>query len=247
MIRYKGIGTEKVEAMLHGIFPAIRVLRADADSTRHKGSLEQIFHAFRTGKADVLVGTQMIAKGHHFPEVTLVGVLNCDGTLNIPDFRAQESVFQLVTQVAGRAGRGIVPGEVILQTSVPEHPVIQAAARQDYDAFFKDEVEIRQTFLYPPYAHILKFVFHAEDKEKVLEATHSLAEFLQKQLPPQFICHAALPCGHTKINDKWRFQCLVRGPSVLAVTAAVEQLDKKAKLPTGVHRFCDVDPTSTFF
>lgn len=247
MIKYQGIGTEKIESMLRGIFPGTRVIRADADSTRHKGSLEKILHEFRTGKADVMVGTQMIAKGLHFPEVTLVGVLNCDASLNIPDFRAQESVFQLITQVAGRAGRGLCPGEVVLQTGLPEHPTIIAASRQDYLSFFTDETAIRKTFHFPPYTHIIKFMFHGVDENAVLSAATSWGEALQKHLPSHFICHPALPCGHAKINDRWRYQCLVRGPSVITVTALTEQLDRTFKLPPGVQRFCDVDPTSTFF
>jgi primosomal protein N' (replication factor Y) len=247
MIKYQGVGTEKIEAMLRGIFPGIRLLRADADSARHKGALEKLLNDFRTGKADVMVGTQMIAKGLHFPEVTLVGILNCDASLQIPDFRSQESIFQLITQVAGRAGRGRVRGEVVLQTSLPDHPTIQAASRQDYNSFFRDELEIRKTFNFPPFTHIVKFVFHGPDEQSVRAAAALWAEELQRRLPAQFLCHPALPCGHAKINDRWRYQCLVRGPSVSAITSAIEHIDQKKKLPSGVQRFCDVDPITTFF
>ena len=245
MIKYTGVGTEKIEAMLRGIFPGIRLLRADADSARHKGSLEKLLNDFRTGKADVMIGTQMIAKGLHFPEVTLVGVLNCDAGLQIPDFRSQESIFQLITQVAGRAGRGHVQGEVVLQTSLPDHPTILAASRQDYISFFHDELEIRKTFGFPPFTHIVKFVFQGPDEASVRAAAASWAEAIVRRLPSQFLCHPALPCGHAKINDRWRYQCLVRGPSATAITSIIEQIDQK--LPAGVQRFCDVDPTTTFF
>ncbi len=247
MMKFTGVGTEKVEAMLHGIFPHLRSLRADADSTRHKGSLEKILTDFRTGKADILIGTQMIAKGLHFPEVTLVGILNCDASLHIPDFRAQESVFQLIMQVAGRAGRGLSPGEVILQTSLPENETIQKASKQDYAAFFDTEVALRKLFLFPPYTHIVKFVFQGEDARQVEAVATQHANHFQKLLSSQFSCHPALPCGHAKIQDKWRFQVLVRGPSVTAVTALIEQIDKSAPISSGVQRFCDVNPTSTFF
>lgn len=247
MIKYRGVGTEKIESMLRGIFPGTRVLRADADSTRHKGSLEKILRDFRTGKADVLIGTQMIAKGLHFEEVTLVGVLNCDASLHIPDFRAQESVFQLITQVAGRAGRGLAQGEVVLQTALPDHPTIQTAAQQNYLAFYEEESAIRKLFHFPPYTHIIKFIFHGLDEKAVQVAAAAWAEALQRHLPSHFICHPALPCGHPKINDRWRYQCLVRGPSVLTVTGLAEQLDKEWRLPSGVQRMCDVDPISTFF
>jgi primosomal protein N' (replication factor Y) len=247
MIKYQGVGTEKIEAMLRGIFPGIRLLRADADTARHKGALEKLLNDFRTGKADVMVGTQMIAKGLHFPEVTLVGILNCDASLQIPDFRSQESIFQLITQVAGRAGRGRVQGEVVLQTSLPDHPTILTASRQDYHSFFRDELEIRKTFNFPPFTHIVKFVFHGPDERSVQAAATSWAAELQKRLPAQFLCHPALPCGHAKINDRWRYQCLIRGPSVSAITAIVEQIDQKHRSPPGVQRFCDVDPVATFF
>ena len=140
IIKYQGVGTEKVEAMLSGIFPDIKTLRIDADSTRHKGSLEMLLQEFRSATADVLIGTQIIANGLHFPEVTLVGVLNADSALNIPDFRAQEQVFQLVTQVSGRAGRGITAGEVIVQTLLPEHSTIINAIKQDYETFYYEEI-----------------------------------------------------------------------------------------------------------
>jgi primosomal protein N' (replication factor Y) len=247
MLKYRGVGTEKVEAMLRGIFPGIRVLRTDADTTRHKGSLEQLLHEFRTGKADVMIGTQMIAKGLHFPEVTLVGILNCDASLNIPDFRAQESVFQLITQVAGRAGRGHARGEVVLQTSLPEHSTIRWASQQDYLSFYHEESAIRKTFLFPPFSHIVKYIFQGPVEVSVKEAAEAWGDALQKHLSSHFICHPPLPCGHARINDRWRYQCLVRGPSVTAVAALTEQLDRQIKLPPGVQRFCDVDPVSTFF
>lgn len=247
LMRYGGIGTEKVEAALYKIFGDVRILRADADSTRHKGSLEKILNDFRTGKADILVGTQMIAKGLHFPEVTLVGVLNCDTTLNIPDFRAQEYVFQLITQVAGRSGRGITKGEVILQTALPNHSTILTASRQDYLSFYEEEVAIRKTFFFPPYTHLIKFVFSGENHAIVQQYAVTWAEALQKELPSSFICHPALPCGHPKVNDRWRYQCLIRGPSVSCVTAIAEKLGRTMRCPSAVSCFCDVDPTSTFF
>ncbi len=247
MICYRGIGTEKVEAALHVIFPEVRTLRADADTTRHKGALERILHAFRTGKADVMVGTQMMAKGLHFPEVTLVGVLNSDASLNIPDFRAQETVFQLITQVAGRAGRGISPGEVVLQTCLPDHPTIQTASKQDYEAYFAEEIALRRMFGFPPFSHMVKFVFSGPVLEEVQAAAGAWNQAFIAQLPSQFTCHPPLPCGHPKLKDHWRYQLLIRGPSVMGITSIAETLDKKIKLPPSVHRFCDVDPMSTFF
>lgn len=246
VIKYQGTGTEKVEAMLHGIFPGIRTVRVDADSTRHKGSLEKLLSEFRSGKADVLIGTQMVAKGLHFPQVTLVGVLNCDGSLNIPDFRAQESVFQLITQVAGRAGRGVNPGEVIIQTALPEHSTIQQAAKQDFLSFYEDEIAIRKAFNFPPFCKIVKFLFTAKDEARLLEFASSFRELLLKQLPENFVCHPVVPSGHAKVKDLFRYQFLVRGPSISAVAMAIELADKELIAPSSISRFIDVDPTHTF-
>src|SRR5262249_20425773 len=132
-LKFKGAGTEMVERSLHAFLPNVRTLRLDADTTRHKGSHELLFKQFRAGKADVLIGTQMIAKGLHFPQVTLVGILHADASLQIPDFRASEHVFQLLTQVAGRSGRGALSGEVIIQTHLPDHAVIELAKEQNYE------------------------------------------------------------------------------------------------------------------
>ena len=160
-LKNKGAGTEQVERALHAIFPDVRTLRLDADTTRHKGSHNLLFKQFRSGKADILIGTQMIAKGLHFPSVTLVGVLNADGSLNIPDFRAAENTFQLIVQVSGRSGRGALPGEVIIQTSLIDHEIIQLAAEQNYPGFYDQEIGVRKLFEYPPFTHLSNSPFSA--------------------------------------------------------------------------------------
>ena len=246
VIKYQGVGTEKVQAMLHGIFPGIRTIRVDADSTRHKGSLEKHLHDFRSGKADVLIGTQMVAKGLHFPQVTLVGVLNGDASMNMPDFRAQESVFQLITQVAGRAGRGASPGEVIIQTILPEHSTIQLAAAQDFPRFYEEEIQVRKVFGFPPYCKVVKFLFSAKVESRVQQFAERYREELASFLPDTFCCHPLVPSGHAKIKDLYRFQFLVRGPTITAVVHAIELLEKKLPLPSSILRYIDVDPTSTF-
>ncbi|NGX46067.1 MAG: Primosomal protein N', partial [Chlamydiae bacterium] len=159
--KFKGAGTEMIERSLHALLPSVRTLRLDADTTKQKGSHEAIFKEFRSGKADILIGTQMVAKGLHFPQVTLVGVINTDGSLNIPDFRASENVFQLLTQVAGRAGRSELPGEVIIQTHLPDHPIIGLASEGNYDDFYKEEIETRILFNFPPHTHLIKCTFAA--------------------------------------------------------------------------------------
>lgn len=246
VIKYQGVGTEKVQAMLHGIFPGIRTIRVDADSTRHKGSLEKLLHDFRSGKADVLIGTQMVAKGLHFPQVTLVGVLNGDASMNMPDFRAQESVFQLITQVAGRAGRGHSPGEVIIQTVLPEHSTIQLAAAQDFPSFYEEEIAVRKAFGFPPYCKVVKFLFSAKEETRVSEFAIQYHEKLCNLLPATFCCHPVVPSGHAKIKDHYRFQFLVRGPTITAVVHAIELVEKELPLPSSILRFIDVDPSTTF-
>ncbi len=247
VLQYRGVGTEKIEAALHAIFPNISTLRIDADTTKHKGTLEKLISDFRSGKADVMIGTQMIAKGLHFPDVSLVGVLNCDTALNIPDYRSQEQVFQLITQVAGRSGRGFSQGEVILQTTVPENSTINAAKEQDYFAFYEEEIAIRKAFNYPPFTRFTKFLFSGPSEQVVSHTATQWAEELKKILPESCFCHEAQPCGHPKIQDRYRYQVLVRSSSSLIVSKAAIHLMAKIPLPAHVMRFIDVDAISTFF
>lgn len=189
----------------------------------------------------------MIAKGLHFPEVTLVGVLNCDGALQIPDFRAQETVFQLIVQVAGRSGRGVEKGEVILQTALPANPLLHMAARQDYQAFQKEELAIRHMFQFPPYTHIVKLICCSKEEQKAKTALHEWMNELQKHMPSNYICHPPTEAGHAKIKDVFRFQSLIRGPSARAITLALEEAEHALVFPSSILRLVDVDPLSTFF
>lgn len=241
--KFRGAGTELVERSLHAIFPEIRTLRLDADTTRHKGSHDKLFKQFRAGKADVLIGTQMIAKGLHFPSVTLVGILNPDMALHIPDFRAAEHVFQLMTQVAGRSGRSHLKGEVILQTTLPDHALFNHAARLDYPAFYADEIEARQAFGYPPFCHLVKLVFTGEDASAIQTYAQKLRSQLVQKLPATFELHPIIPCGYAKIKNQFRFQCLIKGDSTRPVT----ELLKKEVPPKPIRLLIDVDPLSTYF
>lgn len=247
MMQFKGLGTEKVEAVLHAIFPDLRIVRADADTTKHKGSLEKILHSFRSGKADLLLGTQMIAKGLHFPEVTLVGVLSCDGAMQIPDFRAQEMAFQLMVQVAGRAGRGLEKGEVVLQTSLPTHPVIHHAAQQDFDTFHREELEIRKIFDFPPYTHMVKLTCLSQEMKAAEEALHLWLTEIQQHLPSNYVCHPPAEAGHAKVKDVFRYQALIRGPHARVMTQALEKAESELSFAKNIYRLVDVDPLSTFF
>lgn len=181
-IRYFGSGTQKVEEELHRLFPNVNTIRMDVDTTRKRDAHHQLLSAFREGKAQALIGTQMIAKGLDFPKVTLVGVVAADLTLNLPDYRAQERTFQLITQVAGRAGRGQDPGEVVIQTYKPEHPCIIAAAAQDYRAFFTQEFERRRTGLYPPFTVIARLLVESERADEAQALCHRLYDTMEEFL-----------------------------------------------------------------
>lgn len=245
LIKYRGVGTEKIENTLHAILPGLKTVRVDADTTKHKGSLELLLKEFRSGKADVLIGTQMIAKGHHFPEVTLVGVLNADLSLNLPDFRAQEQVFQLITQVAGRAGRGSMPGEVVVQTLVPTHSTILHASKQDFLGFYNEELSTRQAFAFPPFTRIIKFTLSGANEELVLHCAEKLASALIQRLPPEFITQPPIASGHAKVKDTFFFHFFIRGPATAPIRAAF--LTLAPIFPPAVHLHVDVDPSSTYF
>lgn len=243
-MKFKGAGTEMVERALHAVFPDVRTLRLDADTTRHKGSHELLFKQFRAGKADVLIGTQMIAKGLHFPSVTLVGVLNADGSLQIPDFRASETVFQLLIQVAGRSGRGALSGEVIIQTHLTDHSVFTLAKEQDYEKFYTQEVGMRELFHYPPFTHLVKFTCIGKEETQVQKCTSLWRDYLVRELPGTFEILPVVPCGHAKVKDDFRFQFLIKAEKIgqlLTLLQATPPTDKEVRF------FIDVDPLSTFF
>ena len=244
-MKYKGVGTEQIERSLHAIFPEVRTLRMDADTTRHKGSHQKILKDFGTGKADVLIGTQMIAKGLHFPDVTLVGVLNTDTQLNIPDFKASETVFQIITQVAGRAGRGILSGEVIIQTFLPENNVLQLAAKQDFDSFFEEEIEIRRLFSYSPFTNLVKIAFVGDDEKKTLENAINFHDNLKKQLTEHYLLLPVLPAGHAKVKDQYRFQFFLKGKSIYEINHAIAKVKKELKITCKI--LVDINPLSTYF
>ncbi len=236
-LQFKGFGTEHVERSLHALFPEVRTLRMDRDTTQKKHSHEELFKQFRAHKADVLIGTQMIAKGFHFPSVTLVGVLNTDATLSIPDFRSAEQVFQIVTQVAGRAGREQLPGEVVIQTFLPDHPVLHLAASQDYTAFYRATIQDRGHFGYPPFCHLIKLLFSDPDPARAQALAQSAYDQL-RTLPPPTQLLPVIPAGHAKVKDQYRFQFLIKTPKVASIADALKEIPG-AKIA--------VDPWSTYF
>jgi primosomal protein N' (replication factor Y) (superfamily II helicase) len=246
-LKYQGTGTQKVENTLKAIFPGVRTIRMDADTTRHKGSHDQLIRSFKSGKADILIGTQMIAKGLHFPEVTLVGVLNSDSSLNIPDFRSTEYTFQLLVQVAGRSGRGALSGEVLIQTYTPQHPIIELAAKQNYEAFFEEEVGNRELFDYPPYSKIVRFLMRGPCPKLVYHHIQQLRQVLIGSLCSKYEIQPVIECGYAKIKDQHRFQFLVKGPTTSLVTRHTQDFQINHSLPSSLRLFVDPDPTTTYF
>ena len=239
-----GIGTQRVEVAVGKIFAGAKVARMDADSTTGKDSHRRILGDFRTGKIDILVGTQMIAKGLDFPNVTLIGVLNADSSLHMPDFRAGERTFQLLTQVAGRAGRGELPGEVIVQTFSPFHQAIQAARQLDYMGFCDKEFEFRRELGYPPFGHLVCVAVRGDVEAKVVQAVEAFAEQLRPQLPAQVVLAGPAPAPLARAKGQYRFQIVLRAPMTRAITTPLKVALKAFKWPAGVNFAVDVDAVS---
>lgn len=244
-IRFFGTGTQKVEEELSRHFPGIRVIRMDVDTTGRKGAHEKLLQDFREGKGDVLLGTQMIAKGLDFANVTLVGVLAADSTLNLPDFRAAERTFQLITQVGGRAGRHEKQGEVILQTYNTEHYSIQLASRHDYRTFFVEEIKQRYEKNYPPYCRLILFTFTHENVPLIMKKAEQFAGKLRQVIPPGAFLLGPVASPIARIKDRYRFQCMVKyknDPRVLpGIYRLVRAFDDERK-KTGIMLTVDVDP-----
>jgi primosomal protein N' (replication factor Y) len=242
-----GGGTEKVELSLAGLFPGVRLARLDQDSTRRRGSHGRILAAFAGGEARILIGTQMVAKGHHFPEVGLVGVLAADDGLTLPDFRAAERVFQLLTQVAGRTGR-VRSGRVVFQTYQPDNAVIRAAAAQDYRAFFDQELAARRLLGYPPFRRLVRVGLQGRRRAVTEEAARRLARVLQESLHGGEREVLGPAAGvFPRLKDRYRYQVLIKGD----LTSAEKEwlgacLRTAQKATSGLDTFLDVDPVGLY-
>jgi primosomal protein N' (replication factor Y) len=245
-IRYAGLGTERVEETLVRLFPKARIARMDRDTLQKKEDYRRILTEFRTGRIDILVGTQMIAKGLHFPNVTLVGVLYADLSLHVPDFRAGERTFQLLTQVSGRAGRGDVEGEVFVQSFTPFHPAIQFARRHDYQGFYEAEVEFREQLKYPPFARIALLTLKGRNEDKVRMS----ADHLRKELDvavggwPGLVVAGPAPAPLVKAESLYRYQIMIRCRAMLRMSGVLARLEASTRLPDDVHLVIDVDPVN---
>ncbi len=216
-IKFFGTGTEKVEEELGKLFPQCRVVRLDQDTVRRKNSSDRILSDFRNHKYDILLGTQMVAKGHDFEHVSAVGILSADSLLNLPAYWAGERTFQLLTQAAGRAGRGTIPGQVVMQTYAPDHYVIKCAQKQDYTAFYRQEIELRRAFLYPPFHDLVKIIVAGEEEQAAWQLASDIAETLRK--------YSAVSDKNTeiigpfsdiikKVRGKYRVIILLKGPDL---------------------------------
>ncbi len=245
-IRNFGFGTEKIEAMLKQLFPDARLARMDQDTTSKKGSALRLLRQIRNRTVDIIVGTQMLAKGHDFPSITLVGVICADLSLSLPDFRASERTFQLLAQVAGRAGRGEEPGRVIMQTYNPDHFTIEASRRQDYLEFFNHEAPFRKALLYPPFARMVQLKISGASEDKTRDHAHLAAKILGEVLPVNRETQILGPieAAIQKIASRFRWQILVKGPSARAINIAVSAMaaDPRITRVKGVTIAVDVDP-----
>jgi len=242
--KYAGFGTQRIETIVHTCFPHAHVARMDADVTARRHSHDEILGAFRTGDTDILIGTQMIAKGLDFPGVTLVGVLLADGSMHQPDFRAGERTFQLLAQVSGRAGRGELPGEVIVQTYTPSHPAVVAAETADFDTFAAAELAARQAGGFPPFAHLTCLTFRGVSEEKVAFVANTFAARLKTLAPAGVVLADATPSPRPKAKGAFRYQILLRAAAASAMRAPVRQVVADTKLPADVLLAIDVDAVS---
>ncbi len=243
-IRYQGLGTEKIEAVVRGAFPMAKVLRMDSDTMTGKNAYREALTAFRAGAVDILIGTQMIAKGLHFPNVTLVGVIFADLGLYMPDFRAGERTFQLIVQVAGRAGRGDVPGKVIAQTYTPFHPALEAGVRLDFPGFYEEEVEIREQVGFPPCTRMIMLRMRGKDEALVSETITKFADQLTPCLPDGVDLVPPLPCGIPKRRTEYYYQFLLIGKQIPPLSRLLKTFMADFKMPKGVRLGIDVDPMS---
>ena len=238
-----GMGTERIDEDVRRLYPQATVARMDGDTMSKRGAHDELHRRIRAGEIDILVGTQLIAKGHDFPDVTLVGVVNADTALHFPDFRARERTFQLMTQVAGRTGRSEKGGRVVIQTMSPDEPSIRFAATHDYIGFARAELADRKTRGYPPYARLVRIVIEGPDEKKVGERGRMIREALtpiDEEPTAQVLGPVAAPIA--RIKGKYRYHLAVKLPTEGDVRPVLELLPERASRRGGVSVSIDVDP-----
>ena len=242
-VKYWGIGTEKVEDEVHRFFPNARIARMDTDATHKRGTHEKVLSGFKEGKIDILVGTQMIAKGLDFPKVTLVGVISADTALNLPDFRSGERTFNLLTQVAGRAGRGDLGGRVIIQTYSPLHYAIQAAKSHDYYSFYGKEISFRKELNLPPFCHMATLTFRGRKEENVLKLSEGLKKMLEKEDGAQKIeIMGPAPSPISRMKGMYRWNLFLKSDKVEKIVFLLKKVLGNKRRVSGIIIGVDIDP-----
>ena len=245
-VKYFGLGTQKLEEEIKKIFPTSTTIRMDVDTTSKKNSHEEILEKFKNENIDILIGTQMVVKGHHFPNVTLVGVIAADSSLNIEDYRANENTFQILTQVAGRAGRENLPGKVIIQTYNPDSFSIQYAKFQNYDDFYDAEISVREQLKYPPFSDIIVIGVSSLSFTSAADAVKKLYEIIEKHNKNEIQLFKPLPAPINKIKNRYRFRIIIKckfGNNIIdLLNNAMEEYD--ALKFKNVRTIIDVNPNS---
>lgn len=245
-IKYFGSGTQKLEDLVKKMFPETSTIRMDIDTVSKKNSHEQILNKFKNENIDILIGTQMVVKGHHFPNVTLVGVIAADGSLNTEDYRANEKTFDILVQVAGRAGREKLPGKVIIQTYSPENFCVQCSKEQNYEKFYKTEIELRKQLKYPPFCDIIMFGINSSSKEEIKVASEKLYKLLKKygQDKMQIMPPLPAPIDRIKYRYRWRIiaKCKLSNTIIEVINKSLEEYYKEKYLKTRV--IVDVNPNN---
>ena len=227
-IRYFGTGTQRLEQEINKIFPQASTIRMDIDTVTKKNSHEEILNKFKNENIDILIGTQMVVKGHHFPNVTLVGVIAADSSLNIDDYRANERTFQILTQVAGRAGRENLDGKVIIQTYNPENFSIICAQKQDYEMFYNTEIALRKQLKYPPFCDIMLIGFNSLSEKEIIELSNKVYNYLKNKLDGQdFIVLKPMPSPIDKIQNRYRWRIILKGNITEEVNTIINECLQK--------------------
>lgn len=242
-----GSGTQKVEEEVRTLFPAARTARLDLDSSRRKGAQKEILTAMKNREIDILIGTQMVAKGLDFANVSLVGIVDADSILNLPDFRSGERCFQLLVQAAGRAGRANVPGDVVIQTYNPDAPVIKLAAAQNYQHFFREEDRLRRLLQYPPYTELLRVVFHSGSEKQCIEYSRTIGNYIEEMIDAKeddIMILGPAPCPISKIKNRYRYQMIIKCPSNLLLRSIAANISKKNH-PADLKLDLDLNPMMT--
>ncbi|MEN6462011.1 MAG: primosomal protein N' [Syntrophomonas sp.] len=245
-IQQIGFGTQKLEEEVHSLFPGARISRLDRDTSTKKGAQNTILEEMKKHQIDILIGTQMVAKGLDFPYVSLVGVVDADGMLNIPDFRAAERCFQLIVQAGGRAGRGDYPGEVVIQSYNPENPVIQMAAQQDYFKFYQEEIKLRKLLHYPPFTNLLRVVINSDNEPDARKVCRDMAEYINEIIDAReedIQILGPAPCPISKIRNRYRYQVLVKCDNLLLICSIAQYIIYRGNNNTRVE--IDINPLMT--